>query len=135
VAAVPELTDGGADFVYEAAGTAEAFGQGIAMARKGRIRRDADRPQAGPGRPRARRPWRVAPGGRDLLLVPGVPACPRTPGAGPGGRVEPLTRHVFPLDQAQEAFEFVLSRQGVKAILAVAGGEAAGAAGGDAVTR
>jgi hypothetical protein len=29
---------------------------------------------------------------------------------------------VFPLDQAQEAFDFVLSRQGVKAILSVAGG-------------
>jgi hypothetical protein len=42
---------------------------------------------------------------------------------------------VFPLDQAQEAFEFVLSRQGVKAILSVPEGEAAGAAGGDAVTR
>jgi threonine dehydrogenase-like Zn-dependent dehydrogenase len=49
--------------------------------------------------------------------------------------VEPLTCHVFPLDQAQEAFQFMLSRQGVKAILAVAGGEAAGAAGGEAVTR
>jgi hypothetical protein len=37
--------------------------------------------------------------------------------------VEPLTRRVFPLDQAQEAFEFVLSRQGVKAILAVSGSQ------------
>ena len=39
-----------------------------------------------------------------------------------GVDVEPLARHVFPLDQAQEAFDFVLSRQGVKAILSVAGG-------------
>jgi hypothetical protein len=38
--------------------------------------------------------------------------------------VGPLTSRVFPLDQAQEAFEFVLSRQGVKAILSVTGGEA-----------
>jgi hypothetical protein len=28
-------------------------------------------------------------------------------------------QHVFPLHQAQEAFDFVLSRQGIKAILAV----------------
>ena len=35
VAAVREITDGGADFVYEAAGSAEALSQGIAMARKG----------------------------------------------------------------------------------------------------
>jgi threonine dehydrogenase-like Zn-dependent dehydrogenase len=35
VATVRELTDGGADFVYEAAGTPSALGQGIAMARKG----------------------------------------------------------------------------------------------------
>ena len=35
VAAVRDLTDGGADFVNEAAGTAEALGQAIAMARKG----------------------------------------------------------------------------------------------------
>jgi len=42
--------------------------------------------------------------------------------------VEPLTSHVFPLDQAQEAFDFVLSRQGVKAILAVAGSEMPGPA-------
>jgi len=42
--------------------------------------------------------------------------------------VEGLTRKVFPLDQAQEAFEFVLSRQGVKAILAVSPSETAGVA-------
>ena len=47
--------------------------------------------------------------------------------------VEPLARHVFPLDQAQEAFEFVLSRQGVKAILSVAGRRGAGRRG-EAVT-
>jgi hypothetical protein len=42
---------------------------------------------------------------------------------------------VFSLDQAQDAFEFVLSRQGVKAILTVSGGEGSGAARGDAVKR
>jgi L-iditol 2-dehydrogenase len=78
VAAVRELTDGGADFVYEAAGNAEALGQGIAMARKG--------PQAGSRRPRARRARRAAPGGCDLLLVPGIPAGARAPGAGPPRR-------------------------------------------------
>jgi hypothetical protein len=43
---------------------------------------------------------------------------------------------VFPLDQAQEAFEFVLSRRGVKAILSVPGGGASGdGPGGDDIRR
>jgi hypothetical protein len=49
--------------------------------------------------------------------------------------VGPLTRHVFPLDQAQEAFDFVLSRHGVKAILSVPGGSEGGDPGGDGAKR
>jgi 2-desacetyl-2-hydroxyethyl bacteriochlorophyllide A dehydrogenase len=134
VEAVRELTDGGADFVYEAAGSAEALGQGIAMARKGgavvmltvhkRVEVDLEPAVRG-----------------ELHLVGAI--CysyreyQRALGLLAQGRVdvEPLTRHVFPLDQAQEAFEFVLSRQGVKAILAVSGGETSGQARADTLKR
>jgi L-iditol 2-dehydrogenase len=127
VAAVRELTDGGADFVYEAAGNAEALGQGIAMARKGgsvvmltvhkQVQVDLEPAVRG-----------------ELHLVGAI--CysyreyQRALALLAQGRVdvEALTRHVFPLDQAQEAFEFVLSRQGVKAILAVPGVGVAGPA-------
>jgi threonine dehydrogenase-like Zn-dependent dehydrogenase len=125
VAAVREITDGGADFVYEAAGSAEALSQGIGMARKGgsvvmltvhkRVEVDLEPAIRG-----------------ELHLVGAI--CysyreyQRALGLLAQGRVdvEPLARHVFPLDQAQEAFEFVLSRQGVKAILSVAGERDAG---------
>jgi L-iditol 2-dehydrogenase len=134
VEAVRELTDGGADFVYEAAGSAEALGQGIAMARKGgavvmltvhkRVEVDLEPAVRG-----------------ELHLVGAI--CysyreyQRALGLLAQGRVdvEPLTRHVFPLDQAQEAFEFVLSRQGVKAILAVSGGETSDQARADTLKR
>jgi L-iditol 2-dehydrogenase len=127
VAAVRELTDGGADFVYEAAGSAEALGQGIAMARKGgavvmltvhkQVQIDLEPAVRG-----------------ELHLVGAI--CysyreyQRALALLAEGRVEvePLTRRVFPLDQAQEAFEFVLSRQGVKAILAVSGSQETGVA-------
>jgi threonine dehydrogenase-like Zn-dependent dehydrogenase len=127
VATVRELTDGGADFVYEAAGSAEALGQGIAMTRKGgavvmltvhkRVEVDLEPAVRG-----------------ELHLVGAI--CysyreyQRALALLAEGRVDvgPLTRHVFSLDQAQEAFEFVLSRQGVKAILAVTPGETARAA-------
>jgi 2-desacetyl-2-hydroxyethyl bacteriochlorophyllide A dehydrogenase len=134
VEAVRELTDGGADFVYEAAGSAEALGQGIAMARKGgavvmltvhkRVEVDLEPAVRG-----------------ELHLVGAI--CysyreyQRALGLLAQGRVdvEPLTRHVFPLEQAQEAFEFVLSRQGVKAILAVSGGGTSGQARADTLKR
>ena len=92
----------GADFVYEAAGSAEALGQGIAMARKGgsvvmltvhkRVEVDLEPAIRG-----------------ELHLVGAI--CysyreyQRALGLLAQGRVdvEPLTRHVFPLDQAQEA--------------------------------
>ena len=102
-------------------GSAEALSQGIAMARKGgsvamltvhkRVEVDLEPAIRG-----------------ELHLVGAI--CysyreyQRALGLLAQGRVdvEPLARHVFPLDQAQEAFDFVLSRQGVKAILSVAGG-------------
>ena len=56
VAAVREITDGGADFVYEAAGSAEALEPGDRHGPQGRIRRDAHGPQAGGGRSGAGRP-------------------------------------------------------------------------------
>ncbi|HSE94306.1 MAG TPA: alcohol dehydrogenase catalytic domain-containing protein [Methylomirabilota bacterium] len=120
VATVRQLTDGGADFVYEAAGTAAALDQGIAMARKGgavvmltvhkRVEVDLEPAVRG-----------------ELHLVGAI--CysyreyERALGllGGESLDVEPLLRHTFRLDQALEAFDFVLSRQGVKAILTVAG--------------
>jgi threonine dehydrogenase-like Zn-dependent dehydrogenase len=131
VAAVRELTDGGADFVYEAAGSAEALGQAIGMARKGgavvmltvhkTVQVDLEPAVRG-----------------ELHLVGAI--CysyreyERALALLAEGRVdvEPLTRHLFPLHQAQEAFEFVLSRRGIKAILLVPGAEGAPAGSGDA---
>jgi L-iditol 2-dehydrogenase len=122
VAAVRDLTDGGADFVYEAAGNAEALGQAIGMARKGgavvmltvhkEVRVDLEPAVRG-----------------ELHLVGAI--CysyreyERAVALLAEGRVDvgPLTRHVFPLHHAQEAFDFVLSRQGIKAILRVPGAE------------
>jgi threonine dehydrogenase-like Zn-dependent dehydrogenase len=116
VAAVRDLTDGGADFVNEAAGTAEALGQAIAMARKGgsvvmltvhkKVQVDLEPAVRG-----------------ELHLVGAI--CysyreyQRALALLARGQVDvsSLMRHVFPLEQAQEAFEFVMSRQGVKAIL------------------
>jgi L-iditol 2-dehydrogenase len=128
VAAVRELTDGGADFVYEAAGSAEALGQGIAMARKGgsvvmltvhkRVEIDLEPAVRGELHLMGAICYSYREYQRALALL----AQGRV-------EVEPLTRHVFPLHQAQEAFEFVLSRQGVKAILAVRGSETAGGLG------
>jgi 2-desacetyl-2-hydroxyethyl bacteriochlorophyllide A dehydrogenase len=127
VAAVRELTDGGADFVYEAAGTAEALDQGIAMARKGgtvvmltvhkRVHVDLEPAVRG-----------------ELSLVGAICYSYREYEralallAEDRIEVEPLLRHTFPLEQAQEAFDFVLSRQGVKAILTVGPGGGAGPA-------
>jgi threonine dehydrogenase-like Zn-dependent dehydrogenase len=127
VAAVRELTDGGADFVYEAAGSADALGQGIAMARKGgsvvmltvhkRIAVDLEPAVRGELHLMGAICYSYREYQRALALL-----------AQGHVDVEPLTHHVFRLDQAQEAFEFVLSRQGVKAILSVPGDPAAGVA-------
>jgi L-iditol 2-dehydrogenase len=122
VAAVRELTDGGADFVYEAAGTAEALDQAIAMARKGgavvmlTVHKQVH--------------VNLEPAIRGELHLVGA-ICysyreyERALALLAEGRidVEPLVGHVFPLAQAQEAFEFVLARQGIKAILRVPGGD------------
>jgi threonine dehydrogenase-like Zn-dependent dehydrogenase len=121
VAAVRDLTDGGADFVNEAAGTAEALGQAIAMARKGgsvvmltvhkQVHVDLEPAVRG-----------------ELHLVGAI--CysyreyQRALALLARGQVDvsSLRQRVFPLEQAQEAFEFVMSRQGVKAILVLPGG-------------
>jgi L-iditol 2-dehydrogenase len=121
VAAVRELTDGGADFVYEAAGNAEALGQAIAMARKGgavvmltvhkQVQVDLEPAVRGELHLVGAICYSYREYQRALALL-----------AEGGVDVGPLTRHVFPLHQAQEAFEFVLSRQGIKAILLVPDG-------------
>jgi L-iditol 2-dehydrogenase len=118
VATVRELTDGGADFVYEVAGSAEALGQGIAMARKGgavimltvhkRVEVDLEPAVRGELHLVGAICYSYREYQRALALL-----------GGDAIDVEPLVQHVFPLHQAQEAFEFVLSRQGIKAILAV----------------
>jgi threonine dehydrogenase-like Zn-dependent dehydrogenase len=134
VAAVRELTDGGADFVNEAAGTTEALGQAIAMARKGgsvvmltvhkKVRVDLEPAVRG----ELHLVGAICYSYREYQRALALLAQERVD-------IEPLARHVFSLDQAQDAFEFVLSRQGVKAILTVSGGEGSGAARGDAVKR
>jgi L-iditol 2-dehydrogenase len=128
VEAIRDLTDGGADFVYEAAGEAAALDLGIAAARKGgavvmltvhrRVQVDLEPAIRG-----------------ELHLVGAICYSYREYARALAllaeGRieVEPLLRHVFPLARAQEAFDFVLSRQGVKAILTVpAAGEGSGGA-------
>lgn len=118
VAAVRELTDGGADFVYEVAGSAQALGQGIAMARKGgavimltvhrRVEVDLEPAVRGELHLVGAICYSYREYQRALALLGGDVID-----------VGPLVQHVFPLHQAQEAFEFVLSRQGIKAILAV----------------
>lgn len=134
VAAVRDLTDGGADFVYEAAGNAEALGQGIAMARKGgavvmltvhkQVQVDLEPAVRGELHLVGAICYSYREYQRALALL-----------AQGGVDVGPLTRHVFPLDQAQEAFDFVLSRHGVKAILSVPGGSEGGDPGGDGAKR
>jgi L-iditol 2-dehydrogenase len=126
VAAVRELTDGGADFVYEAAGNAEALGQGIAMARKGgavvmlTVHRQVQVDLEPAVRGELHLVGAICYSYREYERALALLAQGRVDG-------DALTRHVFPLEQAQEAFEFVLSRQGVKAILSVRGGEGSGA--------
>ncbi len=120
VKAVRELTDGGADFVYEAAGNAQALDQAIGMARKGgavvmltvhkEVRVNLEPAVRG-----------------ELHLVGAI--CysyreyERALALLAEDRIDagPLLGDLFPLSQAQEAFDFVLSRQGIKAILQVSG--------------
>jgi len=118
VAAVRELTDGGADFVYEAAGSALALDQAIAMARKGgsvvmlTVHKQVQ--------------VNLEPAVRGELHLVGA-ICysyreyERALALLAEGKldVEPLLTHVFRLPQAQEAFEFVLGRRGIKAIFEI----------------
>ena len=115
VAAVRELTDGGADFVYEVAGSARALDQAIGMARKGgavvmlTVHREVQ--------------VNLEPAVRGELHLMGA-ICysyreyERALALLAEGEldVDPLLAHVFPLARAPEAFEFVLTRQGIKAI-------------------
>jgi L-iditol 2-dehydrogenase len=118
VTAVRELTDGGADFVYEAAGTAQALGDGIAMARKGgtvvmlTVHREV-RVNLEPAiRGELRLVGAICYSYREYERALALLAEDRL-------HVDPLLAHVFPLEQAEEAFDFVLTRQGIKAILHV----------------
>jgi threonine dehydrogenase-like Zn-dependent dehydrogenase len=116
VSAVRELTEGGADYVFEAAGTAAALGQGIAMARKGgavvllTVHKDVQ--------------VNMEPAIRHELKLYGSICYNRREydhalGLLAQGKVDagPLMAHTFALSQVEEAFDFVLSRRGVKAIL------------------
>jgi len=119
VAAVRELTDGGADFVYEVAGSARALDQAIGMARKGgavvmlTVHREVQ--------------INLEPAVRGELHLMGA-ICysyreyERALALLAEGEldVDPLLAHVFPLARAVEAFEFVLARQGIKAIFELA---------------
>jgi L-iditol 2-dehydrogenase len=118
VAAVRELTDGGADFVYEVAGTAGALDQAIAMARKGgavviltvhrQVQVDLEPAIRGELHLMGAICYSYREYERALALL-----------TGDRMDVGSLLAHTFPLAQAQEAFDLVLSRQGIKAILTV----------------
>jgi len=118
VAAVRELTGGGADFVYEAAGNAQALDHAIAMARKGgavvmlTVHRQVQVNLEPAVRGELRLVGAICYSYREYERALKLLAEDRID-------VEPLLRHTFPLHQAQEAFDFVLSRQGIKAILIV----------------
>ncbi len=120
VGAVRELTDGGAEFVYEAAGTAQALDQGIAMARKGgtvvmlTVHREVQLDLEPAVRGELHLVGAICYSYREYERALGLLAENRI-------AVEPLLAHTFPLHQAQEAFDFVLSRQGIKAILLAQG--------------
>ena len=122
VAAVRELTDGGADFVYEAAGNARALDDAIAMARKGgavvmlTVHRQVQVNLEPAIRGELHLIGAICYSYREYERALGLLAEDQID-------VEPFLAHVFPLAQAQEAFDFVLARQGIKAILTVAGGE------------
>lgn len=121
VRAVQELTDGGADFVYEAAGSARALDQGIAMARKGgavimlTVHKQVQVDLEPAVRGELHLVGAICYSYREYQRALHLLAEDRI-------EVAPLTEHVFPLARAEEAFEFVLSRQGLKAILTVEGG-------------
>jgi threonine dehydrogenase-like Zn-dependent dehydrogenase len=120
VTAVRELTDGGADFVYEAAGTARALDQAIAMARRGgsvvmlTVHKQVSVNLEPVVRGELQLVGAICYAYREYERALALLAEDRID-------VGPLLVHTFPLDQAQEAFDFVLSRQGVKAILQVPG--------------
>ena len=118
VAAVRELTDGGADFVYEAAGNARALDDAIAMARKGgtvvmlTVHKQVQIDLEPAIRGELHLVGAICYSYREYERALALLAEDRL-------QVDPLLAHSFRLDQAQEAFDFVLSRRGIKAILLV----------------
>jgi L-iditol 2-dehydrogenase len=118
VAVVRELTDGGADFVYEAAGTTLALDQAIGMARKGgavvmlTVHKVVEVNLEPAVRGELHLVGAICYSYREYELALALLAEDRID-------VDPLLAHTFPLAQAQEAFDFVLSRQGIKAILRI----------------
>jgi len=118
VESVRELTDGGADFVYEAAGSTRALDDGIAMARKGgtvvmlTVHRQVQINLEPAIRGELHLVGAICYSYREYERALALLAEDRV-------NVGPLLAHTFALHQAQEAFDFVLSRQGIKAILQV----------------
>ncbi len=121
VAAVRELTDGGADFVYEAAGNARALDYAIAMARKGgavvmlTVHRQVQINLEPAVRGELHLLGAICYSFREYERALGLLAEDRID-------VDPLLPRMFRLHQAQEAFEYVLSRQGLKAVLVLPDG-------------
>ena len=115
VAAVRELTDGGADFVYEVAGSARALDQAIGMARKGgavvmlTVHREVQVNLEPAVRGELHLMGAICYSYREYERALALLAEKELD-------VDPLLAHVFPLARAPEAFEFVLARQGIKAI-------------------
>lgn len=118
VNAVRDISDGGADVVYEAAGRITAIEPSVSMARKGAtiimvtVHRQAQLDLELVVR-------------RELRLLGAI--CYRPPDYREAIRmlasgeieVSPLLNNVFSLQEAQNAFSFVLTRRGLKAILFV----------------
>ena len=128
VAAVRELTDGGAEFVYEAAGNARALDLAIGMARKGgavvmlTVHKQVQINLEPAVRGELHLVGAICYSYREYERALALLAEDRID-------VDPLLAHVFPLQQAQEAFDFVLSRRGIKAILVLPEGPTPDAAG------
>lgn len=116
VAAVRDITEGGADYVFEAAGSAEALDQGIAMARKGgavvllTVHKQVQVNMEPAIRNELKLYGSICYNFREYDHALSLLAHGKVD-------VRPLVAHTFALPRVEEAFDFVLSRRGVKAIL------------------
>jgi len=116
VAAVLEITGGGAHYTFEATGVSPALSQALAITRKSgsvvvmtvhkRIEVDME--------PLTRKELRIF--GSICYNSEGFSRALNLIAEG-GVDVKLFTKHTFPLKEAKEAFNSVLSRQGIKAIL------------------